>query len=228
MEERNHEEEYATEAHERFKDLCEYFHNDEYAIQHILCDRDEFKKWLERLKWNVKKCDELGREIEEFRRCNKPKVADKDALIAVLTKLRDASSDISKYTDIDRNEIYLQLEEALKLAELSDKTNNMTASHSEYCIYRGCLHLMDELKDSFYTWLDDIGYDITELDEDEQFSKRFTATEIVRALFLEHTRHSGGTSCFMKCNELGIDSGEEIYFDFLKELSEIEENTIRE
>lgn len=54
--------EWMIHAKERYKDLCEFFGNDKDAIESILQDRTEFKKWLERLVWHVRKCDELTRE----------------------------------------------------------------------------------------------------------------------------------------------------------------------
>ena len=52
-------------AVERFEDLCEYFGYKQDAIDGILCNRDEFKKWLERMHWHVKECDRLSRALEE-------------------------------------------------------------------------------------------------------------------------------------------------------------------
>jgi len=52
-----------TVAEKRYKDLQDYF-TDKTAAKAILESDVEFKKWLERLKWNVKRCDELGRESQ--------------------------------------------------------------------------------------------------------------------------------------------------------------------
>ena len=46
-------------AHRVYKELLEYFGDDS-----ILEDDKEFKKWLERIKWYVKKADELYRKYE--------------------------------------------------------------------------------------------------------------------------------------------------------------------
>lgn len=51
-------------AQERYEDLCEYFGNDHDAIKTVLGDRKEFKAWLERLKWHVKECNKLSRQLE--------------------------------------------------------------------------------------------------------------------------------------------------------------------
>lgn len=92
---------------------------------------------------------------------------------------------------------------------------DMTSSHSEKEIYDGCIELMQSLTRQFHEWLDYMGIDTSNLSEDEQFCANFYPTEIVETLFLRGTSHSGGTSCRMKCNELGIkDYSDEVSFDF--------------
>ena len=49
-------------AEERYQDLVEYF-GDKDVAKCILEDREEFKKWLERIKWHVQKADELARKL---------------------------------------------------------------------------------------------------------------------------------------------------------------------
>lgn len=51
-----------TIATERYKDLCEYFGDREDPI---LTDRREFKRWLDRVRWHVKKVDELTKRSED-------------------------------------------------------------------------------------------------------------------------------------------------------------------
>ena len=51
-----------TIATKRYEDLCEYFGNQEYPI---LTDRREFKRWLDRVRWHVKKVDELTKRSED-------------------------------------------------------------------------------------------------------------------------------------------------------------------
>lgn len=53
-------------AQERYQDLIDYF-GDKEAAKTILEDRKEFKAWLERLRWNVKRVDELARELEQLK-----------------------------------------------------------------------------------------------------------------------------------------------------------------
>jgi hypothetical protein len=47
-------------ARERYEDLVGYFGGDETILE----SREEFQKWLGRIKWHIKKCDELAREKE--------------------------------------------------------------------------------------------------------------------------------------------------------------------
>ena len=51
-------------AEERYQDLVEYFGEKDVA-KCVLEDREEFKKWLERIKWHVRKADELARKLEQ-------------------------------------------------------------------------------------------------------------------------------------------------------------------
>lgn len=46
-------------AYRRYRDLLEYFGDDS-----ILEDDEEFKKWLERMKWHVRKANELHQKYE--------------------------------------------------------------------------------------------------------------------------------------------------------------------
>ena len=51
-------------AEERYQDLVEYF-GDKDTAKCILEDREEFRKWLERVRWNTRKVDELARKLEQ-------------------------------------------------------------------------------------------------------------------------------------------------------------------
>lgn len=57
-------------AQERYQDLIDYFGNEKMA-KTILEDRKEFKAWLERVKWHVKRADELARELEQLKSTTK-------------------------------------------------------------------------------------------------------------------------------------------------------------
>jgi hypothetical protein len=51
-------------AIERYQDLVDYF-GDKDIAKTILGDRKEFKRWLDRIKWHVRKVDELARKLEQ-------------------------------------------------------------------------------------------------------------------------------------------------------------------
>ena len=101
-----------------------------------------------------------------------------------------------------------------------EHSDDMTSSHGEAAVYKGCLDLMEKMVDYFHEYLDYIGYDVSEADPDERFLVSFYPTEIVRKLFLSGTGHDGGTSCRMKCKELGIEADKPIKFDFCQEGTE--------
>lgn len=50
-------------AEERYADLKEFFADDSIATL-ILENREEFKRWLQRMKWHVRRADELAREMK--------------------------------------------------------------------------------------------------------------------------------------------------------------------
>ena len=77
-------------------------------------------------------------------------------------------------------------------------------SHSEKDILNMCISLLDEMVGYFGEYMEWIGYEPT---KEEKVCGYFGMTyfHIVQKLFLYHTTHSGGTSTFKKCHELGID-----------------------
>lgn len=48
-------------AQERYEDLCEYFG----GAKDILKNRDDFKAWLGRVKWHIRKAEELYEKYEQ-------------------------------------------------------------------------------------------------------------------------------------------------------------------
>ena len=78
---------------------------------------------------------------------------------------------------------------------------------------------MQEMVNEFAEWYRwQHGEDaIEELDEEERFCFRKSYFSIVQELFLIGTNHSGGTSTRAKCEQLGVDSAEEIEFDWSDE-----------
>ena len=89
-------------------------------------------------------------------------------------------------------------------------------SHDEKHILKYCISLMRELVGKFEEWYEYVhGEDaIKELREDEKFCYRMSYFNIIQELFLLATSHSGGTSTRAKCEQLGVDSAEEIEFDW--------------
>lgn len=96
------------------------------------------------------------------------------------------------------------------------KVNKELESHDEKHILKECIILVQGMVDEFAEWYKWIhGEDaISELDEEERFCVRKSYFRIVQRLFLFGTRHSGGTSTRAKCKQLGVDSSEEITFDW--------------
>lgn len=58
--EKEAEQEPCTDAQERYEDLCEYFGD----AKDILKSRKDFKAWLERIKWHIRKAEELYEKYE--------------------------------------------------------------------------------------------------------------------------------------------------------------------
>lgn len=91
--------------------------------------------------------------------------------------------------------------------------HEMTKSHGEVDVYKGCIALMQELMDRFEEYLDFIGLDPKQAEDEECFSTYFYPAHIVERLFLWNTGHSGGTSQRLKCRELGIDDNKTVIFE---------------
>ena len=89
--------------------------------------------------------------------------------------------------------------------------HEMTASHSEADIYKGCIALMQELMRRFEEYLE--WMEIYPDNDEERFETYFYPTHIIERLFLWNTRHSGGTSQRLKCQELDIDTDDMVIFE---------------
>ena len=110
-------------------------------------------------------------------------------------------------------------EECRAAVEKQNSANKELESHDEKRILECCISLMQEMVNEFAEWYRwQHGEDaIEELDEEERFCFRKSYFCIVRELFLLGTNHSGGTSTRAKCEQLGVDSAEEIKFDWSDE-----------
>ena len=109
--------------------------------------------------------------------------------------------------------------EECRAAVEKQNVNEELKSHDEKHILECCISLMQEVVNEFAEWYRwQHGEDaIKELDEEERFCFRKSYFRIVQELFLLGTNHSGGTSTRAKCEQLGVDSSEEIEFDWRNE-----------
>lgn len=129
-------------------------------------------------------------------------------------------SDIGKclVNALEVNQQYMEIGtlEECRAAVDKQKADKELESHDEKHILKSCLGLMQEMVNDFAEWYRwQHGEDsIEELDEEEIFCIRKTYFRIVQKLFLLYTNHSGGTSTRAKCEQLGVDWGEEISFDW--------------
>lgn len=110
-------------------------------------------------------------------------------------------------------------EECRAAMKKQNSTNKELESHDEKHILECCISLMHEMVNEFAEWYRwQHGEDaIEELDKEERFCFRKSYFRIVQELFLLGTTHSGGTSTRAKCEQLGVDSAEEIEFDWSDE-----------
>ena len=110
--------------------------------------------------------------------------------------------------------------EECRAAMKKQNVNEELESHDEKHILECCISLMQELVNEFaewYRWQHGENA-IEKLDEEERFCFKKSYFIIVQELFLLGTNHSGGTSTRAKCEQLGVDSSEEIEFDWSDEV----------
>lgn len=109
--------------------------------------------------------------------------------------------------------------EEFRAAMEKQNVNKELESHDEKHILECCISLMQEMVNEFAEWYRwQHGEDaIEELDKEERFCFRKSYFRIVQELFLLGTNHSGGTSTRAKCEQLGVDSAEEVEFDWSDE-----------
>lgn len=112
------------------------------------------------------------------------------------------------------------LRETLKMLQADHGEEVEIEKHTDRQIYDGCIHLMQKMVDYFQEYLEYLGYDLDQLDEDERFAVGISNMEIVRYLFLQHTRNSGGCSTRDFCEKLGIDPYKSVKFEFERDEEE--------
>ena len=111
------------------------------------------------------------------------------------------------------------IKEAIKTLE-QEPCYDGTEKHTDRQIYDGCIHLIKKMVDYFQEYLEYLGYDLDELDEDERFAVGISNMEIVQWLFLYHTRNSGGCSTRDFCKKIGIDGSKSVKFEFERDEEE--------
>lgn len=135
----------------------------------------------------------------------------------VLQHLRDFAENYRE--ELEEYRAIGTVEECQEAMKKQNSTNKELESHDEKRILECCISLMQEMVNEFAEWYRwQHGEDaIEELDEEERFCFRKSYFRIVQELFLLGTNHSGGTSTRAKCEQLGVDSSEEIEFDWSEE-----------
>ena len=58
-------------AQERYQDLIEYFGGENIITDIVLNDKNMFKAWLDRVRWYIKRANELARELEQLKSTTK-------------------------------------------------------------------------------------------------------------------------------------------------------------
>jgi len=99
-------------AQERYKDLCEYFG----GAKDILKSREDFKAWLERIKWHIRKAEELY-EKYEYKKQPCDDAISRDAVCDIVEDIRDCIS-VEGYWAI--------LERLKKLPPVTQKSETVT------------------------------------------------------------------------------------------------------
>lgn len=155
----------------------------------------------------------------DFIRCallagTKPHIVPNEENIALIDVAIKALKEVQQYREIGTPE------ECRAAMEKQNSTNKELESHDEKRILECCISLMQELVNEFaewYRWQHGENA-IDKLDKEERFCFRKSYFSIVQKLFLLCTYHSGGTSTRAKCEQLGVDSSEEIEFDWSDEV----------
>lgn len=140
----------------------------------------------------------------------------------IVQKVEDLNSAydtaIQALEEVQRYRAIGTLEECRAAME-KQNVNKELESHDEKHTLECCISLMQEMVNEFAEWYKwQHGEDaIEELDEEERFCFKKSYFRIVQELFLLGTNHSGGTYTRAKCEQLGVDSSEEIEFDWSDE-----------
>lgn len=148
-----------------------------------------------------------------------PESVDKEAITYGNTICANEHEQLAEWLEELKQYRAIGTPEECQTAMEKQNVNKELESHDEKHTLECCISLMQEMVNEFAEWYRwQHGEDaIEELDEKERFCFRKSYFSIVQELFLIGTNHSGGTSTRAKCEQLGVDSAEEIEFDWSDE-----------
>ena len=185
----------------------------------------EYYSHLENCKKEIQACEVAIKALEEVQRWHisviNPKI--KNAFANSSTQICQNCDHKDEYIEELETELAeycaIGTPEECRAAVKKQNVNKELESHDEKHILECCISLMQEMVHEFAEWCRwQHGENaIEELDEEERFCFRKSYFSIVQKLFLSGTNHSGGTSTRAKCGQLGVDSTEEIEFDWSDE-----------
>ena len=135
---------------------------------------------------------------------------------SILDKIKAEIEALPKtYPFVNHFDMYVKVIDVTKIIDKYKAADELRMEkHTDRQIYDGCILLMQKMVDYFQGYLEYLGYDLDKLDEDERFVVRMSNMEIVRQLFLQNTRNSGGCSTRDFCEKLGVDTYKSVKFEF--------------
>lgn len=104
-----------------------------------------------------------------------------------------------------------------EIAHLKEKEASEVTSHSEKNILNGAISLMETVFRYMIDYMDYMGFEYDNDDDEEKPRFEMSNFEIVQRLFLSRTSNSGGTSTRAKCKELGVEDDVMINFEWSEE-----------
>ena len=125
------EQEPCDDAQERYKDLCEYFGD----AKEILKSREDFKAWLERVKWHIRKAEELYEKYEYKKEpCDKKRdcsTCKYEEYSSNYQPCRDCGTLLESYTKWEQKEQELPCDDAISRSDMLDAIGHGTTYTSE-------------------------------------------------------------------------------------------------
>lgn len=100
---------------------------------------------------------------------------------------------------------------------LKEKEASEVTSHSEKNILNGAISLMETVFRYMIDYMNYMGFEYDNDDDEEKPRFEMSNFEIVQRLFLSRTSHSGCTSTRAKCKELGVEDDVMINFEWSEE-----------